>query len=170
MKMFNQADLTSTLTSIPWFHEMDSQRLELIANISNLREVSPDEEVFQEGERDDFLYVVIDGQISIEMLIPGHGQTQIYVAEPLDIFGWSSLTPVVRQRTATARALCRSHLIAIEANALRLLCEEDYYLGYSIMRRLSNVVASRLLTTRLTLMGLLANTNPDFPNDPPCQE
>ena len=161
--MFYQANLTSTLMSIPWFHELDMPRLERLAKISDLCEVDPNVDIFQEGEREDYLYVVIEGQVAIEIFVPGHGRMRIYTAEPLDIFGWSSLTPVVRQRTATARALTETRLLSIESESLRRLCDEDEHIGYLIMRRISNIVASRLLTTRLTLMDLLAN--PGFQKD-----
>ena len=82
---------------------------------------------------------------------------RIYTAEAMDIIGWSSITPVVRQRTAGARAVLPSRLVRMQATALYKLCDEDHDLGYVVMRRLSNVVASRLLTTRLQLLDMFAH-------------
>lgn len=155
--MFYQADLTSTLASIPWFHELDASRLERLARISDICEIAENVELFQEGGPEDFLYIVIEGQLGIDMFVPNHGNIRIYTAEPLDIIGWSTLTPVVRQRTATARALKKSRLVSIESESLKRLCDEDNRIGYLVMRRISNVIASRLLTSRLILMDLLAN-------------
>jgi hypothetical protein len=53
---------------------------------------------------------------------------------------------------------------AIQAKALYALCEEDHDLGYLIMKRISNVVASRLLTTRLQLLDMIAH--PTIENQP----
>jgi hypothetical protein len=39
--------------------------------------------------------------------------------------------------------------LAFNSKLLQQLCDEDHELGYVIMRRLANVVANRLLTTRL---------------------
>jgi hypothetical protein len=47
--------------------------------------------------------------------------------------------------------------VAIDANDLRRACDEDHSLGYYVMRRLANVVAGRLLTTRLQLLDMFAN-------------
>jgi CRP/FNR family cyclic AMP-dependent transcriptional regulator len=155
--MFYPADLTSTLQSIPWFLDLNPDQLERIAEITILREIRGGENLFCEGEKDDFLYIVLEGKIAVDIFVPSRGQVRIFTAEPLDIFGWSSLTPVVRQRTATARAILCSRVAAIEAKSLHRLCEEDHHIGYLIMRRLANVVASRLLTTRLQLLDLIAH-------------
>jgi hypothetical protein len=40
---------------------------------------------------------------------------------------------------------------------LRQFCEEDHELGYIVMRRMANVVASRLLMTRLQLLDMFAD-------------
>ena len=40
---------------------------------------------------------------------------------------------------------------------LREKCESDHELGWEIMRRLANVVAARLLVTRLQLLDMFAN-------------
>jgi hypothetical protein len=37
------------------------------------------------------------------------------------------------------------------------MCEEDHDFGYYVMRRLANLVAGRLLTTRLQLLDMFAN-------------
>ena len=74
---------------------------------------------------------------------------------PLDVVGWSSLTPVVRQRISTVRALQPTRLLVLESDSLRRICDEDHDLGYIIMRRVANVVASRLLTMRLHMLETL---------------
>jgi CRP-like cAMP-binding protein len=75
----------------------------------------------------------------------------------MDVVGWSSVTPVVRRRTAGAQAVLPSSLVRLDAKGLRQLCDEDFELGYIVMRRMANVVASRLLTTRLQLLDMFAN-------------
>ena len=94
-----------------------------------------------EGDKEDFMYIVLEGRIAIEMYIPGRGRMRVFTAETMDIVGWSSVTPVVRQRTASARAILPSRLIKIDTPKLLLMCEEDHDLGYFVMRRLANVVS-----------------------------
>jgi CRP/FNR family cyclic AMP-dependent transcriptional regulator len=40
---------------------------------------------------------------------------------------------------------------------LRKMCDDDHDFGYFVMRRLANVVAGRLMTTRLQLLDMFAN-------------
>ncbi len=113
--------------------------------------------IFHEGDKEDYLYVVIEGRVAIEISIPGRGRMRILTADAMDEVGWSSVTPVVRQRTAGARAVLPSRLVAFDAFELRKLCDEDHDFGYFVMRRLANVVAGRLMTTRLQLLDMFAN-------------
>ena len=57
------------------------------------------------------------------------GEVPIYTAEALDIIGWSSMTPIVRQRTASVRATKPSLLLGLNSKLLQQMCEEDHELG-----------------------------------------
>src|SRR5271169_1580158 len=100
--MFKQADIKQALENIPWFLDLNGSQLERLAKIANFQQVNVGEEVFHEGDREDFLYIVLEGQVALETFVPSRGLIKTFTAEPLDIFGWSSLTPVVRQRLSNA--------------------------------------------------------------------
>ena len=155
--MNSQEELIRILQTIPWYQELDQKHFDKLVGISSLLEVDAKQELFREGDPEDYLYVVIQGRVAIEMMVPSRGRMRIYTAEPMDVVGWSSVTPVVRRRTAGAQAVLPSCLVRQDAAALRKLCEEDCDLGYIVMRRMANVVASRLLTTRLQLLDMFAN-------------
>jgi CRP/FNR family cyclic AMP-dependent transcriptional regulator len=70
----------------------------------------------------------------------------------------------VRQRTAGAAAVLDSFIVGFDAEKLRQLCEADHNLGYLVMRRLANIVASRLMVTRLQLLDMFAQP-PETKND-----
>jgi hypothetical protein len=46
------------------------------------------------------------------------------------------------------------------------MCDEDHDLGYLIMKRLANVVASQYLVNRLVLYDLIIKNNQDQPAVP----
>ncbi|NQU29642.1 MAG: Crp/Fnr family transcriptional regulator [Anaerolineae bacterium] len=154
----NEKEIIISLQSIPWYQELSPTHFEKMVKISELVEVDAKQELFREGDLQDYLYIVVKGRIAIEMLVPSRGRMRIYTAEPMDVVGWSSVTPVVRRRTAGASAVLPSCLIRQDAAALRKLCEDDHDLGYIVMRRLANVVASRLLTTRLQLLDIFGHS------------
>ena len=155
--MSDQTELIEALQAIPWFQELSPEHFNKLLEISCLINVEAGEELFKEGDKEDCLYVVSEGRVALEMYVPSRGRTRIYTAEATDIVGWSSITPVVRQRTASARAVLPSRLVCMQATSLYKICNEDHDLGYVVMRRLSNVVASRLLTTRLQLLDMFAH-------------
>jgi len=163
--MYPQSDMVSILKSIPWFLDLKSEILARLSRICCIREVCAGEELFVEGGKDDYLYIVMEGQFSLDILVPNCGRMQVYTADLLDIVGWSSLTPVVRQRTSSARAVVDTKVLAIDAPGLLQLCNEDDHLGYMVMRRIANTTASRLLNTRIQLLTRLARyTNrPELP-------
>jgi CRP/FNR family transcriptional regulator, cyclic AMP receptor protein len=150
-----QSGIVQTLQRIPWFHELESSDLEKLAEITRLIHLHDGDILFTEGEPENGLFVLLEGEIALVTHVPMYGPVQIFTAEPLDLIGWSSLTPVVRQRTDTARALSNCMLVCFNSELLRQLCDDDPTFGYLIMRRIANVAASRLLTTRLHLFGVI---------------
>lgn len=154
--MLTTVELCQTLRRIPWFTEMNPRQLEGLANIATLRRLDTDDLLFREGERDDAVYILVEGQITLDIEVPTRGQMTIYVAEMFDMIGWSSLTPIARQRTATAHATRPSLVLGFNSKLLLQLCDDDSEVGYMIMRRAANVIGSRLLTTRNRLYEIIA--------------
>ena len=146
-----QEPILQTLQRIPWFLELKPSQIETLATIACLSQLDEGKVLFREGDSEDCLFLLLEGQLEVETHVPGIGAVQLYTGEPLDIIGWSVLTPVIRQRTTTVRALTASRLICFNSTILRQMCDEDHDLGYVIMRRIANVVASRMLSTRLRL-------------------
>jgi CRP-like cAMP-binding protein len=154
--MLYQADITSTIKSIPWFLDLSPENLKNLTTAAEVRSFEAGTVIFNEGEQHNYLYIILEGCVTLESFIPGRGSMPIFTAESLDVIGWSSMTPVVRQKTGTARAVEPTRVLAFNAETLMELCEADCKLGFVIMRRLANIVASRLLTHRLHLLEIIS--------------
>ena len=155
--MGNVEDVSKELQKIPWFHELNKEHIQKIAEITDVSHVKSGEVLFREGDKQECIYVVIEGRIALDMFIPHRGKIRFYTAEPGEVFGWSSVTPTIRQRTAGATAVVDGLIVCIDSEKLRQVCDEDHDLGYLVMRRMANVVAGRLLVTRLQLLDMFAN-------------
>ena len=155
--MFIHADITTTIKSIPWFLELSTDSIQRLSEIAEVHSFEPGELIFSEGEQNHYFYIVIEGQVCVESFVPGRGLLPVFTVESLDVLGWSSLTPVVRQKLGTARVLESTKCLTFEANTLMELCEEDCDLGFIIMRRLANIVASRLINHRLHLLEIISS-------------
>ena len=157
--MTPEQELISALQTIPWFQGLDPEYFDKLAGISSVIEFDAGTELFHQGEKQDYLYIILKGRVAIEIAVPGKGRTRIYTAEPTEMLGWSSVTPVVRQRTAGAVTVLPSILIQMSASELQKLCEENHSLGYVVMRRIANVAASRLLVARLQLLDIFSHSS-----------
>jgi CRP-like cAMP-binding protein len=153
--MYLHVGLKNTLHRIPWFSGLSQSQLDCLAGIATLHELEAGDILFKEGDREDCLYILLEGQVVLEVEVPTRGLVPVYTAEMLDIIGWSTMTPIVRQRTASVRASQPCLLLGLNSKLLQQMCEVDHHLGYIIMKRLANVVANRLLTTRLCLIDML---------------
>jgi len=154
--MIPSEDIRSALQKIPWFNSLTAEHFEKVAKLSHLRHTKVGEIFFREGDKQDYVYIVLEGRVALDIFVPHHGKVRFYTAEPYDVFGWSSVTPSMRQRTAGAMAVLDSTVACIDAEKLRQFAENDHDFGYLLMRRLANVVASRLMVTRLQLIDMFA--------------
>jgi len=98
-------ELKLELQRIPWFRELQIKHLDMIAGITQLRNVKAGEVLFREGDRAEYIYIVLSGRIALDMAAPPRGKVRFHTAEMWEVIGWSSATPVVRQRTASATAV-----------------------------------------------------------------
>ncbi len=154
--MNNFNEIIAEYKKIPWFHELNDKHLRKIAEITTLRHVRTNETLFREGDKADFIYIVLEGRVALDIFVPHKGKIRFYTAESPELFGWSSVTPTVRQRTAGAIAVMDGLLACIDAAKLQQACDEDHDLGYLVMHRLANIVASRLQVTRMQLIDMFA--------------
>ena len=150
-------ELIGELFKIPWFQDMKPEHIQEVANMSTLRRFKAGEVFFHEGDKQDYVYIVISGRVALDIFIPHKGKIRVYTCEQGESFGWSSVTPLVRTRTAGAVAVVDGLVVGIDSAKLRQVCDEDHDLGYVVMRRLTNIVASRLLVTRLQLIDMFAS-------------
>jgi CRP-like cAMP-binding protein len=157
--MTPNAVVIQEIKNIPWFYELNSSQVEKLADIAWLKFVSTGDELFKEGDRPDCLYIILDGEVILENYIPSAGTHFLAKAEPLDVVGWSSMTPIVRQRSVTARVCRPTRVLTIRGEALFRLCEADHDLGFLVMRRIANIVATHYLNSRLHLYDLIRNSS-----------
>jgi CRP/FNR family cyclic AMP-dependent transcriptional regulator len=160
---------TETVTSamlcgMPLFSDLTDQHVGVIAKIASIRPMRDSQEIFHEGDPRDFLYVVLEGRVALEINVPTRGKARILTVEPEEVFGWSSMSDASPNRTVTARAVCDGKLLAIDAGRLQDACDKDPVLGYAVMRHIANVIAGRLMATRMQLLDMFAQPDSEAPH------
>ena len=143
---------------------------ELLTEVSSLRDLSPGhrttmsgcgrnvvfepgETIMREGAEADLFYVIRQGVVALETVVPQRGAVTIETLHDGDLLGWSWLVPPHRNRF-DARALATTHAVCFDGACLRGKCEQDPALGYALLKIVAGVFTDRLRDTRLRLLDL----------------
>jgi CRP/FNR family transcriptional regulator, cyclic AMP receptor protein len=106
--------------------------------------------IFQEGQNKRTIYLVVEGEVALEIHVPDIEAVRVYRVGPGELLGWS---PVLGHgsMTATARALTPCRLAALDAEQIRTRAEPDTRFGMEFFRAMSIALAERLRAIRLLL-------------------
>lgn len=111
--------------------------------------------IFREGQPESRVFVIVSGQVALEMDLPGRGRRRILSLGPGDFLGWTPLFGDAPM-TATALAIEPSELFSATGEELRAAAEANPELGYYVMRYVALALSRRLIATRLQLLDLFA--------------
>jgi len=132
-------------------NEQDRQKLKSLGHIEHYE---PKIVIFSEGSDAGKFYLLEEGQVSIESQLLKGMSFPIITVFPGQAFGWSALV-APHQYTATAVALTKARVVAIEKDVMLGMMRANPALGLAIMEQVASIVASRLRNLELELRGLL---------------
>lgn len=139
--------LSQTLQEIEFLRDMAPEHLDQIAEIAHIRDYDENDVVFRQGQSAENLYLVMFGNVLVEINTPDKGRKEIFTIGPGQIVGWSSLVDQSCYSTwATTPELAR--LVQLNVVQLLKICDRDPEFGYDLMRRTVLALAKRLKTTR----------------------
>jgi CRP-like cAMP-binding protein len=141
---------TQLLRYHSYFSGLDEDQLLQIANISDRKQFEASDELFVEGAPATHFCILISGEVNIVYKL---GDNRTVVADMLvkgDAFGWSALIKP-HQMTASCVAHNKGEYIAIEAQALRLLCDANPACGCRIALELAELLRDRLSALRIQI-------------------
>lgn len=141
------------------FNNLDEGQIEALAAISHLKECDTGDIIFEEGSASDELYVIVNGEVDIQVDPSLSSYTNAGTARPIKIttmrrtqsFGEMAL---VGQGIRSASACCAQHktvLVVIPKEDLLQLCGANPQLGYRIMQNLAADLAARIRTTDILI-------------------
>ena len=151
------------LAQFKFFSEVTPETLEAISHKCELLKFVPDDVIFEFDASAEHLYGLVEGEVDLSIIFKDKVlKTEIEYEEaiqasmvdeeksividtvlPGQVFGWASLVGP-RRRTVTARCTEPSKVIALAAEDLSAMFSENHYLGYVVMRKLSDIIAKRL--------------------------
>ncbi len=141
------------------FYGLRTEHLRTIADVCQEVTYREDDIIVRENARSDELYIIVEGRIDIIIdptLVGRHPRkdpapTGIVTLRPGQTFGEIGLVDN-GLRSASARAASpETRLLSISRRDLLRLCEENYELGYYIMRNIAGELAFKIRNTDLML-------------------
>ncbi|MCG3209646.1 MAG: Cyclic AMP receptor-like protein [Anaerolineae bacterium] len=142
------------LRSVELTQSMETSHLKKLAAIAREVKFPADRVIYRRGDTGQAVYLIEDGEVVIEMDIPGKGLMVMNTLGPGQFFGWSSLFPSER-KMAWTRTTKTTRAIAFDAAQLRAACKNDHELDYAIVRRAAESTADRIRLNRQQLNDLI---------------
>jgi CRP/FNR family cyclic AMP-dependent transcriptional regulator len=132
------------------FYNLSPEQLERIASICRQESWPKGTVIFEENSSGDEMYLVTQGAVEIRVdpamlgLETDAGPTTIATLRKGQVFGEVVLVDQ-GLRSASARvAQDHTELLVIRRNDLIVLCEQDYKLGYTLMRNIATDMAFKI--------------------------
>jgi CRP/FNR family transcriptional regulator, cyclic AMP receptor protein len=150
---------THLLERVDVFDELSHERLERISNICVEHRYNQGDLIFQENTRSDGLYVILNGEVEIQVDPHTTDGDQQAPGGPLTLaklrrgqsFGEVALVDE-GMRSASARcATSDTRLLQIRRVDLLEICHEDFELGFILMRNLAADLALKMRQTDLMM-------------------
>ena len=145
---------TATLQDHPFTKGFWPDHIARLAAMASEVHFAEGELIFHEGDHSSLFYLLISGNVALEVLAPGR-PVRVSTLVSGEVLGWSSITGDTGKQFQ-ARALEDVHAFAFDGTRLRHACEQDYAFGFWFLRAILNVTADRLHATRAQLLDIYA--------------
>jgi CRP-like cAMP-binding protein len=142
--------LLDEIQDLAFFRGCAPELIKQVALVAQLQEHLPGTVLFSEGHPSPWVYLLLQGEVNLEIDVPGHGALLIQTLGSGELLGWSPVL-ATGPMTATARALTRCRLAALDAAQILKISECDLRFGLEFFRRTALALAQRLRATRLQL-------------------
>ncbi len=154
-----EIDVVQTLRSIRFLRDVSDELIGKLADICRVTDFAEGTVIFREGQPARALYLIVEGNVAIEISAAGIGCKRIMTLEGGDLLGWSPVLEGERL-TATARALGPARTVEIDGPQIVAMGEENPRLGYEFMKLADVALAKRLNATRLQLVDVYGSQLP----------
>jgi CRP/FNR family cyclic AMP-dependent transcriptional regulator len=151
------ANRTEAIKTIHFFQGLTDPELDRIAAMCKEQSLGVGETYLEDGKSDDQVHLILSGKIAAVVHIPNitylKSEIILDVLHDGDVFGWSCL--LKSPSTATLRVLDPTKLLNLSAQDLLDLCEKEHHIGYTVMRNLSMLIASKLKRNRMSILNAI---------------
>ena len=135
------------------FASLSAAELERVSAAARTVRFKAGQRLFHEGTPASGCWLLHDGCVALDLMIPGRGQIVVQTLGCGDVLGWSWLIPPYQWHFGAATVLPTT-ATELDTDQLRALAEQDPRLGYALTLCLFQACAQRLQATRARLLDL----------------
>ena len=147
--------VAARISAHPFFAALTDAQRAALAEDAITETFTAGQRLFDEGGIADRFWLIEQGNIALDMRIPGRGDQIVETLGPGTVLGWSWLHPPYRWHFG-AVARVPTTTIAFDAASVRRRCDADPAFGYAALCLFTPVIIERLQATRLRLLDLYA--------------
>lgn len=140
-------DLERSLKAHPFMADLEPEHVRFLVGCAKNVRFRGGEYLMREGDREDTLYLIRQGTVTIEMPRPAGEAMGLETVGPGDVLGVSCLTPRAAHLDCRARETVLA--FALDNHCMHEKMNEDPRLGYAISMRLLERTYDRLSRARL---------------------
>lgn len=145
------------LKKVSFFDTLNDDELRKVHGVAKEERFKADDSIFQEGDKGDKLYVILEGAVRISKTIPGAGEEALGILRAGSYFGEMA---VIEDEPRSAHAITHEDatLVSVSKKDLEELMEKDKELGYKLLRKFVETLSQRLRDTNNKIQSFFAMT------------
>lgn len=144
------------LSEFPLFRNLPDELLDKVAALGEEVAFEQGETIFREGEQADKMHFLLEGHIVLKVQLTSRPEsvTVSAVKQKYESFGWSGIVPPFHYTaSATCEEACK--VMTLPGEAFMSLLQDNPSAGFTVMQRLTEIISSRLRTSRQGLLKTL---------------
>ncbi len=141
-----QKSTLEVLQKIPLFESLVPYQLKLLTKVLHTRRYEPNECIFEQGQPGAAIFIIQEGEVSIEIINEQEKKVQLALLEDGTFFGELALLDN-SPRSASARATKPTKVLALFRKGLDKLISSEPEISSKIYQSLSILIAERLKAT-----------------------
>ena len=133
-----------------YFASISEESLKSLAMIAEENDVPAGTLMFREGDPASTLHVITQGEVEIRYLLGNGEERTVDTLVGGELLCWSALIEPYKA-TAIGTATNDTHLISLNAEKVRQICDRDPMVGYQLTKQVAKLLAQRLESARIQL-------------------
>ena len=147
---------SKVIREVDLFEYVSDEIVAGMAKAAKEMKFSKGELIFHEEEEAEYLYILLEGKISMGVSLTSKPTTVTVTVldTPNLLFGWSA---IVKPYRFTAYGLCEedTKVLAIPGDTILDLLQQDPPTAYTVMKRLTELISGRLRSSRMVMLRTL---------------